>query len=97
MGGVSNLLGLRATSPSGDLEKLARHRMMLRTVPPRVRIDRSCAIPLWRSGVDMAGYVILGTPSSSNNRSEEHTTEIQSLMRISYAVFCLKKKKKQYI
>src|SRR3546814_5986324 len=26
-------------------------------------------------------------------RSEEHTTEIQSLMRISYAVFCLKKKK----
>src|SRR3546814_10217215 len=29
-------------------------------------------------------------------RSEEHTSELQSLMRISYAVFCLKKKKKQY-
>src|SRR3546814_2683202 len=29
-------------------------------------------------------------------RSEEHTSEIQSLMRISYAVFCLKKKKKRY-
>src|SRR3546814_2695944 len=28
------------------------------------------------------------------NRSEEHTSELQSLMRISYAVFCLKKKKK---
>src|SRR3546814_2291368 len=28
-------------------------------------------------------------------RSEEHTSELQSLMRISYAVFCLKKKKKQ--
>src|SRR3546814_10906846 len=28
-------------------------------------------------------------------RSEEHTSEIQSLMRISYAVFCLKKKNKQ--
>src|SRR3546814_5210341 len=28
-----------------------------------------------------------------NNRSEEHTSELQSLMRISYAVFCLKKKK----
>src|SRR3546814_3888434 len=27
------------------------------------------------------------------NRSEEHTSELQSLMRISYAVFCLKKKK----
>src|SRR3546814_5288605 len=30
---------------------------------------------------------------SSNSRSEEHTSELQSLMRISYAVFCLKKKK----
>src|SRR3546814_1861252 len=29
------------------------------------------------------------------NRSEEHTSELQSLMRISYAVFCLKKKKKE--
>src|SRR3546814_2779383 len=29
------------------------------------------------------------------NRSEEHTSELQSLMRISYAVFCLKKKKPQ--
>src|SRR3546814_1750708 len=30
---------------------------------------------------------------SAANRSEEHTSELQSLMRISYAVFCLKKKK----
>src|SRR3546814_10155967 len=32
---------------------------------------------------------------SLDMRSEEHTSELQSLMRISYAVFCLKKKKKQ--
>src|SRR3546814_5063224 len=31
------------------------------------------------------------------HRSEEHTSELQSLMRISYAVFCLKKKKNSYI
>src|SRR3546814_9301687 len=31
--------------------------------------------------------------SRLNSRSEEHTSELQSLMRISYAVFCLKKKK----
>src|SRR3546814_6316997 len=31
---------------------------------------------------------------SGHARSEEHTSELQSLMRISYAVFCLKKKKK---
>src|SRR3546814_5316085 len=33
--------------------------------------------------------------NSDSNRSEEHTSELQSLMRISYAVFCLKKKKTQ--
>src|SRR3546814_6035202 len=33
-------------------------------------------------------------PAASDDRSEEHTSELQSLMRISYAVFCLKKKKK---
>src|SRR3546814_12025028 len=32
--------------------------------------------------------------SEGNIRSEEHTSELQSLMRISYAVFCLKKKRK---
>src|SRR3546814_336155 len=37
----------------------------------------------------MLGVVIL--------RSEEHTSELQSLMRISYAVFCLKKKKRKYV
>src|SRR3546814_5295118 len=31
-----------------------------------------------------------------NRRSEEHTSELQSLMRISYAVFCLKKKKTEH-
>src|SRR3546814_3301901 len=33
------------------------------------------------------------TESQNSIRSEEHTSELQSLMRISYAVFCLKKKK----
>src|SRR3546814_4287194 len=33
------------------------------------------------------------TPCQPGGRSEEHTSELQSLMRISYAVFCLKKKK----
>src|SRR3546814_2370028 len=35
----------------------------------------------------------VGDPAAGHNRSEEHTSELQSLMRISYAVFCLKKKK----
>src|SRR3546814_59324 len=36
-------------------------------------------------------------PAIVLRRSEEHTSELQSLMRISYAVFCLQKKKKQHI
>src|SRR3546814_2182948 len=35
-----------------------------------------------------------GASIGANARSEEHTSELQSLMRISYAVFCLKKKNK---
>src|SRR3546814_10508002 len=40
--------------------------------------------------IDVANGDIRGV----DQRSEEHTSELQSLMRISYAVFCLKKKKK---
>src|SRR3546814_5040137 len=42
------------------------------------------------------GWSTMST-SISAARSEEHTSELQSLMRISYAVFCLKKKKSQHI
>src|SRR3546814_2937545 len=38
-----------------------------------------------------------GIATYTADRSEEHTSELQSLMRISYAVFCLKKKKKNKI
>src|SRR3546814_10184687 len=41
--------------------------------------------PLWQATVALVPAWVL--------RSEEHTSELQSLMRISYAVFCLKKKK----
>src|SRR3546814_2960800 len=42
-----------------------------------------------------AGSTMLRADSLAGERSEEHTSELQSLMRISYAVFCLKKQKKQ--
>src|SRR3546814_9256487 len=43
-----------------------------------------------------SGRVDIKDYPTAVTRSEEHTSELQSLMRISYAVFCLKKKKKQY-
>src|SRR3546814_6860319 len=51
--------------------------------------DRA-ARPRWSSGD--SGRTV--RPSVAEARSEEHTSELQSLMRNSYAVFCLKKKKK---
>src|SRR3546814_10759280 len=63
------------------------------------------AIPVLLEGRDLCGIAQTGTGKTAafslpsldyllNNpkRSEEHTSELQSLMRISYAVFCLKKK-----
>src|SRR3546814_1774752 len=47
-------------------------------------IDADIDVEFGKTGVDMI-------------RSEEHTSELQSLMRISYAVFCLKKKTNTYI
>src|SRR3546814_4610675 len=54
-------------------------------------------------GVDETGadlvidrdYIREGMRARAEERSEEHTSELQSLMRISYAVFCLKNKNKQ--
>src|SRR3546814_6213195 len=41
-------------------------------------------------------FVLAAAMARYGGRSEEHTSELQSLMRISYAVFCLKKKKKMH-
>src|SRR3546814_2059298 len=43
-------------------------------------------VRLWRAAPNRSGQ------ECQSRRSEEHTSELQSLMRISYAVFCLKKK-----
>src|SRR3546814_5775468 len=52
----------------------------------RVAILQGCAEPVLRPEFREATVRLL------NRRSEEHTSELQSLMRFSYAVFCLKKK-----
>src|SRR3546814_9570481 len=52
-----------------------------------------CAALHRRNLTDRADIIDVG---AVGKRSEEHTSELQSLMRISYAVFCLKKKKVAY-
>src|SRR3546814_9570501 len=62
------------------------------------------AMPSTSAGVSPASFSARRAASACNwiidisgTRSEEHTSELQSLVRISYAVFCLKKKKKNKV
>src|SRR3546814_3605064 len=62
--------------------------------------DLSCKVPAAAGTLHEPWRRSIAASSSSRNmpttdRSEEHTSELQSLMRISYAVFCLKKKNKR--
>src|SRR3546814_2456976 len=78
--------------------------------PPAIRIGDRCNVGRGGSLVGRVGITIGDDVTiapdlyvtdhnhtyDDEDRSEEHTSELQSLMRISYAVFCLKKKKKQH-
>src|SRR3546814_17218641 len=63
-----------------------------------LRLDWFSICPPMGTGVKMLADDLFGSPidqaeiNFENEKSEEHTSELQSLMRISYAVFCLKKK-----
>src|SRR3546814_5044710 len=67
-----------------------------------MRAAFALAVSLVMQTVIMGAYLLLREPGQMTAilrhwRSEEHTSELQSLMRISYAVFCLKKKKNKNI
>src|SRR3546814_1544854 len=83
----------RAAFPPESMCSNVRHSC------PHTGLRRSAA-QLWRmpsAASPRSSRSQPGSASKLRGRSEEHTSELQSLMRISYAVFCLKKKKdKQY-
>src|SRR3546814_2723466 len=63
------------------------------TLPGDASIHRQTPSPLMTMGLWHHGKAVTVQSSVRMARSEEHTSELQSLMRQSYAVFCLKKKK----
>src|SRR3546814_5688404 len=75
------MLGLILEYAGILVRRLSRRTLI--TSPPQMRCVRKKSRTTFRNS------------SLRWKRSEEHTSELQSLMRISYAVFCLKKKKKQ--
>src|SRR3546814_9814331 len=71
-----------------------------RTLPIRMRHTAEHALEVCRFLAGRAEVVRIfhpAWPDDPGHRSEEHTSELQSLMRTSYAVFCLKKKKTNQI
>src|SRR3546814_9253859 len=83
----SDLAGGRARAADGA-GRLGRDR----GVPPRDPAPAFRRDP----AADLRQLRQLPQSARRDRRSEEHTSELQSLMRISYAVFCLKKKKKKH-
>src|SRR3546814_6375872 len=74
---------------SAGTEEPETTRKIVATVAPGIEYEGAVS---YRVRGVVGARLILGPVTSG--RSEEHTSELQSLMRISYAVFCLKKKKK---
>src|SRR3546814_9896216 len=88
-----------ASGQSADIEGMAAEA--LRALPTAI-VDKATPFDPHHKGdavlaVRLTGKVlaVTGGERARSMRSEEHTSEIQSLMRISYAVFCLTKKKKE--
>src|SRR3546814_7280068 len=70
------------------LSRWSALQRVMRTLPLTVPLDQYQLSSGFGSRTDP-----LNGRKATHRRSEEHTSELQSLMRISYAVFCLKKKK----
>src|SRR3546814_9267425 len=78
---------VRCCSFQGPGESLERSQLR---VPSRSSLDQPVSVST-RSETKVS--LFSASVSQIQSRSEEHTSELQSLMRISYAVFCLKKTK----
>src|SRR3546814_6363133 len=94
--GVSSALrqAWRAQSCSADLEQAQGACDALAQVTKAADGIDPLALLYVQSGLLMTAILLYAratATSGSKSRSEEHTSELQSLMRISYAVFCLKK------
>src|SRR3546814_5239102 len=97
-----------AMAPPEDLGDLKYYRLPFRVdvsakgqkqvallAKDAVPVEQLYAATLTNPGDARPRPLTLRLRAQNDERSEEHTSELQSLMRISYAVFCLKKKKTQ--
>src|SRR3546814_7850272 len=74
-------------------QELSRAQIVERSEMPAGVVTMNSRVHCRDEGTGKDYHLTLVYPHDAGKRSEEHTSELQSLMRISYAVFCLKKKK----
>src|SRR3546814_4453944 len=86
---------IRRPPRSTRTDTLFPYTTLFRSNAGLVKTRKDAKLVYYRIDDGMLARVVGATGELGGLRSEEHTSELQSLMRISYAVFCLKKKKKQ--
>src|SRR3546814_1847041 len=87
-------LMIRRPPRSTRTDTLFPYTTLFRSHAQRIRVEAAPYSTSSCSSESMTRSAAETSVSANIGRSEEHTSELQSLMRISYAVFCLKKKKK---
>src|SRR3546814_7314983 len=92
---LSALVGNAINRQLADPKLEALRRMAVLTWHQSYAVPKGELTAFFDAGYSPDHYELLGKRVAEAHvaRSEEHTSELQSLMRISYAVFCLKKKK----
>src|SRR3546814_4659873 len=101
---AARLTAARYDPGTGDLHAVAKQVVEERFGSAGTKAAQDISPEEWINEVAQCAKAILDADTDPDKveqasmdsfpRSEEHTSELQSLMRISYAVFCLKKKKK---
>src|SRR3546814_8908893 len=90
---LARSLAVDSASVTRLLDRLENKGMIQRTA--QERLDRTHDRRVIEIVLTERGNNAIRELKSHWHKSEEHTSELQSLMRISYAVFCLKKKRQQ--
>src|SRR3546814_4807721 len=85
-------VGLRELDVGDDARLFVKRDVGIDDRRPDIEPGRAGQADVVGADIDRRG-LIGAIGAQADQRSEEHTSELQSLMRISYAVFCLKKKK----
>src|SRR3546814_6857409 len=97
---MSRAAELFFTGDTIDAETACEWGLVSRVVPHETLMDEALALAgkiaaMPPHALRMTKSMLRQGQTITYDRSEEHTSELQSLMRISYAVFCLKKKKNE--